>query len=73
MDRNKAVFVCPVVPAESLPSRGAWIEITAQDVSDLEYQSSLPSRGAWIEIFSTGKAGQTPAVAPLAGSVDRNH
>ena len=50
MDRNKAVFVCPVVPAESLPSRGAWIEITAQDVSDLEYQSSLPTRGAWIEI-----------------------
>ena len=27
VDRNEAVFVCPVIPAKSLPSRGAWIEI----------------------------------------------
>ena len=33
---------------------------------------SLPSRGAWIEIPAAGRPWQLPAVAPLAGSVDRN-
>ena len=33
---------------------------------------SLPSRGAWIEMETTGYSGQHRAVAPLAGSVDRN-
>ncbi len=35
--------------ARSLPSRGAWIEMSAfgEDVMLLQ---SLPSRGAWIEI-----------------------
>ena len=48
-----------LVDDESLPSRGAWIEILA------EYQAgrgalreSLPSRGAWIEIG--GEAADSP-------------
>ena len=34
--------------------------------------SSLPSRGAWIEINSIKTRVEPLAVAPLAGSVDRN-
>ena len=33
---------------------------------------SLPSRGAWIEIAWWAAARARTAVAPLAGSVDRN-
>ena len=33
---------------------------------------SLPSRGAWIEIALKGISDAKDAVAPLAGSVDRN-
>ena len=33
---------------------------------------SLPSRGAWIEMLPLAGRGCTRAVAPLAGSVDRN-
>ena len=33
---------------------------------------SLPSRGAWIEIHGVQVHGAGIAVAPLAGSVDRN-
>ena len=37
---------------ESLPSRGAWIEI-GQELAVLVFHTmSLPSRGAWIEIIS---------------------
>ena len=35
-------------------------------------RASLPSRGAWIEITKSRLISQTQAVAPLAGSVDRN-
>ena len=35
----------------SLPTRGAWIEISLTKVS-LESSPSLPTRGAWIEIFT---------------------
>ena len=34
--------------------------------------ASLPSRGAWIEITLARKRCLCTAVAPLAGSVDRN-
>ena len=37
---------------QSLPSRGAWIEILALDKVD-KVGESLPSRGAWIEICYT--------------------
>ena len=36
---------------ESLPSRGAWIEINIAVRSRPLSASSLPSRGAWIEIL----------------------
>ena len=39
----------------------------------IEIMVSLPSRGAWIEIGQTGWTTYSQAVAPLAGSVDRNH
>ena len=35
---------------ESLPPRGAWIEITLRFIHYLRFQQSLPPRGAWIEI-----------------------
>ena len=34
----------------SLPSRGAWIEISCAMVYLTSLIASLPSRGAWIEI-----------------------
>jgi len=37
------------VTLESLPSRGAWIEIISLMILFTNH-SSLPSRGAWIEI-----------------------
>ena len=58
-----------VAPGESLPSRGAWIEIPL--CSNMgNSNSSLPSRGAWIEISLCGRNSMRPIVAPLAGSVD---
>ena len=35
---------------KSLPSRGAWIEISPCDLLRSIAKVSLPSRGAWIEI-----------------------
>ena len=43
-----------------------------QEVSLPQFAKSLPSRGAWIEILYWAKATMKAAVAPLAGSVDRN-
>ena len=36
---------------QSLPVRGAWIEIALAKKSSGAYQRSLPLRGAWIEII----------------------
>ena len=56
----------------SLPSRGAWIEISRVRSRSLT-ASSLPSRGAWIEISNPArKLSWASRVAPLTGSVDRN-
>ena len=38
----------------SLPSRGAWIEISILAYHDIDILS-LPSRGAWIEIYNRKK------------------
>ena len=53
----------------SLPSRGAWIEITLQRLLPPGVLS-LPSRGAWIEIVLENIGTRFVHVAPLAGSVD---
>ena len=38
----------------SLPTRGAWIEIS--EVKDrYNAKASLPTRGAWIEIYYVGE------------------
>ena len=54
---------------ESLPSRGAWIEILWLCGEDRPGRS-LPSRGAWIEIGLKSQSYTGNPVAPLAGSVD---
>ena len=56
---------------ESLPSRGAWIEIW-RSTGSTSANRSLPSRGAWIEITTNCCGATGTHVAPLAGSVDRN-
>ena len=56
---------------QSLPSRGAWIEINCLSLMASRHVS-LPSRGAWIEILDKPKVSLSLKVAPLAGSVDRN-
>ena len=39
------------MPAQSLPSRGAWIEMHHPAVDHARRLKSLPSRGAWIEML----------------------
>ena len=53
----------------SLPSRGAWIEITSKGENPM-LKASLPSRGAWIEIVAGIARSMELIVAPLTGSVD---
>ena len=38
------------MPAPSLPTRGAWIEIARGQAAPFQRGMSLPTRGAWIEI-----------------------
>ena len=43
-------------PAQSPPSRGAWIEIGINNVYKLASLTSPPSRGAWIEMYRLASA-----------------
>ena len=55
----------------SLPSRGAWIEMSYIIWFYMQSPRSLPSRGAWIEITKCPiRRWRSRVVAPLAGSVD---
>ena len=54
---------------ESLPVRGAWIEIEPYRKQDTR-PGSLPVRGAWIEMKSLRIVLQMGLVAPRKGSVD---
>ena len=54
---------------ESLPTRGAWIEISGMQLC-APTSTSLPTRGAWIEIRWPKVAILKVAVAPHTGSVD---
>ena len=57
--------------AESLPARGAWIEISSRYRVVPASAPSLPARGAWIEISADMDAVNIwAAVAPRTGSVD---
>ena len=59
-----------VVVAGSHPTRGAWIEIQAQQPPRETIDVSHPTRGAWIEIFSARHSCYSPVVAPHTGCVD---
>ncbi len=63
-DRQNCYF------AQSLPVRGAWIEISTQRKTFLTASKSLPVRGAWIEMQPSGRQRRKADVAPRAGSVD---
>ena len=54
---------------QSLPVRGAWIEIPTAG-TDPDGPQSLPVRGAWIEILEKKPAWNVRPVAPRKGSVD---
>ena len=54
----------------SLPTRGAWIEISELTRKVVDVQRSLPTRGAWIEIIEVGESREYLQVAPHTGSVD---
>ena len=56
--------------AQSLPVRGAWIEINRKLDTDKRRIESLPVRGAWIEIPMNTVKISWLSVAPRAGSVD---
>ena len=53
----------------SLPTWGAWIEITTE-LRLLVELSSLPTWGAWIEILLYDAIDTLDMVAPYLGSVD---
>ncbi len=53
--------------SESLPSRGAWIEISRFFVID-NLTQSLPSRGAWIEIFNLSALSDLALSLPSRGA-----
>ena len=55
--------------AQSLPSRGAWIEMQRAGLAG-GVNGSLPSRGAWIEMNVVLAFLHFAFVAPLTGSVD---
>ena len=63
-DRQNCYF------AQSLPVRGAWIEIRKSACATPCCARSLPVRGAWIEIASDLLDKFMGLVAPRAGSVD---
>ena len=54
----------------SHPTRGAWIEIMKDLISDMLSATSHPTRGAWIEIANTVDGEWMPRVAPHTGCVD---
>ena len=60
-------FGCPFM--QSLPARGAWIEIPRGSHGTIP-GSSLPARGAWIEISRRSASCTGVSVAPRKGSVD---
>ena len=45
-----------IVSTQSLPARGAWIEIGPHGSKRKKYAGSLPARGAWIEIRTDWEA-----------------
>ena len=55
---------------ESLPVRGAWIEIVVNVERSPSDGTSLPVRGAWIEIIASYTSRRKSSVAPRKGSVD---
>ena len=63
-DRQNCYF------AQSLPVRGAWIEMGEGNVVLSQRNMSLPVRGAWIEMRYALPSGYKQGVAPRAGSVD---
>ena len=73
VDRNFAEAEEKTEAVKSLPSRGAWIEISMWTATPSSLKPSLPSRGAWIEMRRGLFAFAAACVAPLAGSVDRNY
>ena len=62
-DRQNCYF------AQSLPVRGAWIEMSGKMLACTNLVS-LPVRGAWIEILLLLFVFDAGHVAPRAGSVD---
>ena len=63
-------YATPVeAKTESLPARGAWIEMIMSEVTG-EQATSLPARGAWIEMAPVSYTHPSVYVAPREGSVD---
>ena len=68
VDRNVGLDAPVDQQQVSLPSRGAWIEISWSGGQTARRQS-LPSRGAWIEICHPGRpAPRPPRSLPSRGA-----
>ena len=71
VDRNFNLMAAQREKFESLPSRGAWIEMStaqssAKPIIVAPLAGSVDRNEVWASMAGTGE------VAPLAGSVDRN-
>ena len=53
---------------QSLPVRGAWIEISSRRRVAVESMSSLPVRGAWIEMLCDFRAAMLRVSLPVRGA-----
>ena len=71
VDRNLLHKTVLILQQQSLPARGAWIEIKVM-LQEGERNLSLPARGAWIEMDTPLLVSNVSKVAPREGSVDRN-
>ena len=68
VDRNLLDQAVLAAEFESLPSRGAWIEIRRRGLRPQRRPWSLPSRGAWIEILSCFQNNLHSASLPSRGA-----
>ena len=61
-DRQNCYF------AQSLPVRGAWVEMRRPRVRASGKTASLPVRGAWVEIFLLFASRQLKPSLPVRGA-----
>ena len=68
VDRNETSGGLVLNRHGSLPTRGAWIEISMSSTTRTNFTVSLPTRGAWIEIINRLYSSEWFASLPTRGA-----